>query len=67
MPVRVRHDGWHPDKQRAFIAALATTRRLDRAALAVGMSRESAYYLRRHRGGKSFAAAWDEIMGGRTG
>jgi hypothetical protein len=33
------------------------------AAARVGMSRETAYRLRRKRGAASFCAAWDAIMG----
>lgn len=62
VPVRPRHDGWTPERQRAFLAALASTRCIDRAARAVGLSRESAYRLRRHPQARSFAAAWDEIL-----
>jgi len=36
VPVRPRVNGWDPDAQRAFIALLATTGSLRRAALAIG-------------------------------
>jgi hypothetical protein len=62
VPVRARRDGWTPGRQRAFIAALASTQCVDRSAAAVGLSRESAYRLRRRAGAESFAAAWDAIM-----
>lgn len=42
---------------------LAETRCVKRAAEAVGMSRESAYRLRKRRGAGSFCAAWDAILG----
>jgi hypothetical protein len=48
-----------------FIAALARTGCVGRAAAAAGMSRESAYRLRRRKGAGSFAAAWDSIMAAR--
>jgi hypothetical protein len=35
------------------------------AARAAGMSRESAYRLRRRKGAESFAAAWDSIVAAR--
>ena len=62
VPVRARHDGWTPERQRAFIAALAATLCVDRAAASVGLSRESVYRLRRHPKGASFAAAWDAVV-----
>jgi hypothetical protein len=62
VPVRSRRDGWTPERQRAFIAALAKTLCIDRAAASVGLSRESVYRLRRHPGAGSFAAAWDAVM-----
>ncbi len=54
-----RHDGWTPRRQRDFITALAITGTVQRAARAVGMSRESAYKLRKRAGAESLAAAWD--------
>ena len=39
---RFRHDGWTPDRQRDFIAALAQTGCVTDAAAAVGMSVRSA-------------------------
>lgn len=62
VPVRSRADGWTPDRQRAFIAALRTRPCIEAAARAAGMSRESAYRLRRKPGAESFAAAWDAAM-----
>jgi hypothetical protein len=48
-----------------FIAALARTRCVGQAAAEAGMSRESAYRLRRSAGAESFAAAWDSILAAR--
>ncbi|MGZ8361863.1 MAG: hypothetical protein ACXWUX_15200 [Allosphingosinicella sp.] len=62
VPTRVRRDGWTPERQRAFIAALAETLCVDRAACAVGLSRESAYRLCRLPGAASFAAAWSAAL-----
>jgi hypothetical protein len=62
VPVRARHDGWTPERQRAFIAALAKGYRAGRAAARVGMSRKSAYALRSRAGGEWFAAAWDAAV-----
>jgi hypothetical protein len=62
VPVRARRDGWTPERQRRFIAALAETRSAGRAARAVGMSREGAYQLRGRPGAESFVAAWDAAL-----
>lgn len=61
VPVRrkPRHDGWTPEKQRRFIETLADTGLVNLAAKAVGMTRESAYQLRRSEHGAGFARAWD--------
>jgi len=54
----LRHDGWPPERQRAFIDALADTGSVKHAAKVVNMSSEDAYYLRRQPGAEEFAAAW---------
>ncbi|MEO5493129.1 MAG: hypothetical protein ABIR08_03785 [Sphingomonas sp.] len=61
VPVRrvPRFDGWTEEKQRRFIEALADTGLVGAAAKAVGMSRVSAYKLRRSAHGAAFARAWD--------
>ena len=56
---RPRYDGWTEEKQRRFIETLADTGLVSAAAKAVGMSRESAYRLRRSPYGAAFARAWD--------
>jgi len=56
---RPRHDGWTEEKQRRFIETLADTGLVSVAAKAVGMTRESAYKLRRAAHGAAFARAWD--------
>jgi hypothetical protein len=58
----VRHDGWTAAKQRSFCETLAECGQVERAAQAVGMSRESAYRLRRREGGRAFALAWDAAL-----
>lgn len=63
VPVRARRDGWTPLRQAAFLGYLAETRCVKRAAAKVGMSRESAYRLRRKEGAAGFCAAWSTIMG----
>jgi hypothetical protein len=65
VPGRARRDGWTAERQRAFIAALARTGCVGRAAAEAGMRRESAYRLKRRKGAESFAAAWDSILAAR--
>jgi hypothetical protein len=60
--VSPRADGWTPDKQAAFIEALAETACVATAAGRVGMSRESAYRLRSRPGASSFRAAWEAAL-----
>ena len=57
-----RHDGWTIDRQKIFIRSLAMTRNVSRAAAAAGMSRESAYRLRRRAEGVALAESWDWIL-----
>lgn len=59
-----RHDGWTPDRQRGFIAALVEIGVVSAAAKSVGLSAKSAYALRRRAGPDSgFARAWDFALG----
>ena len=53
-----RHDGWTPERQKAFIEALADTGAVSRAAAMVNMSPEGAYYLRRQPQADEFRRAW---------
>jgi hypothetical protein len=54
-----RHDGWTPERQRLFIAALREIGMVSAAAAAVGMSRKSAYALLARAGAESdFARVW---------
>lgn len=62
VPRHYRHDGWTPDRQRAFIAALAETGSVKAAAKRINMSPEGAYYLRRQPGADSFRAAWNAAL-----
>lgn len=57
-----RHDGWTPERQRAFIEALADTGSVAAAARAVDMSSEGAYHLRRQPGAQEFRAAWEAAL-----
>lgn len=62
VPRKYRHDGWTPERQRAFIAALAETGSVSHAAKALNMSAEGAYYLRRQPGADEFRAAWEAAL-----
>jgi hypothetical protein len=57
-----RVDGWTEEKQRAFIALLATTGSQRRAAMALGMAPYGAAKLREAPGSDSFNAAWDRAL-----
>ena len=57
-----RVDGWNEEKQRAFIALLATTGSPRRAAMALGMSPKGATNLREAEGSGSFNAAWERAL-----
>jgi|GEM_PF-2914825 len=62
VPVAPRHDGWTPDRQRAFLEALADTGCVEAAAKAVNMSRQSAWRLRRRSDARAFDAAWEAAL-----
>ena len=64
--MRVRRDGWTPERQQAFIAALRRTLCVTAASRAVGMARETAYRLRARPDASSFAGAWDAAMARRA-
>lgn len=57
-----RYRGWTPDRQRQFIHQLSRIGVVSAAAKAVGMTRDSAYKLRRRKDAESFAAAWDMAL-----
>lgn len=62
VPVKPRHDGWTPERQRGFIDRLCVTGCIARAARAVGKSPQSVYRLRDLPGATSFARAWDRAL-----
>ncbi|HZG08001.1 MAG TPA: hypothetical protein VEZ70_03370 [Allosphingosinicella sp.] len=62
VPRRYRHDGWTPERQKAFIEALADTGSVRRAARQVNMSQANAYALRRSAGAEGFRRAWDAAL-----
>lgn len=53
---------WTPAKQRIFLAALAETGSIARAARAAGMSRSSAHRLRARLAGTPFDRAWSQAL-----
>ncbi|WP_298308309.1 hypothetical protein [uncultured Erythrobacter sp.] len=62
--VKSRKDGWSPEVQCAFLAALFRSGSVTAAARTVGRSRASAYKLRERRGAESFARSWDQVLAG---
>jgi hypothetical protein len=57
-----RHDGWTPEVQRAFIAALVELGSPWEAAIEVGRTESGAYKVRTSAGGEGFATAWDGAL-----
>ncbi|MCZ8136469.1 MAG: hypothetical protein O9266_09200 [Porphyrobacter sp.] len=57
-----RHDGWTPERQIAFIEALADTGSVEAACKAVNMSTVGAYHLRRQPGAETFRKAWEAAL-----
>ena len=57
-----RHDGWTPERQRAFIGALADTGSVSRACRHVNMSTNGAYWLRRQPRSEGFRRAWEAAL-----
>ena len=57
-----RRNSITPDRQRAFISALAATGIVTQAAREIGASLEALYMLRRKAGAEGFAEAWDKAV-----
>jgi hypothetical protein len=57
-----RRDGWSPWHQRRFIAWLAVTGNVDKAAQAVGRTQSGAWGVRNAMGGEGFSQAWDAAL-----
>ena len=57
-----RRNSITPDRQRAFIAALAASGSVRQAARAIGASVEALYNLRARGGAEEFAAAWEKAI-----
>jgi hypothetical protein len=58
-PLRYRSDGWTPQRQRAFVEALADCGIIRQAAAEVGMSEQSVSRLRRRPDARAFDIACD--------
>ena len=56
---RLSGDGWTAEAQRAFLVHLAQNGCVSLACAHVGLSRQSAYALRRRAGNSVFAICWD--------
>ena len=59
---RQREDGWTPERQRQFLEELADCGIVREAAARVGMSRQSAWQLRRRAAGTAFASVWEAAL-----
>jgi hypothetical protein len=57
-----RRNAITPDRQRAFIAALAASGIVTQAAREIGASLEALYKLRHRSGAEGFAAAWEAAI-----
>ncbi len=57
-----RRNSITPERQRAFIAALAATGIVTQAALRIGASLEALYRLRHQPGAEAFSAAWEAAI-----
>jgi hypothetical protein len=62
VPVWSRANGWTPLRQAEFIGELAETRNVAEAARRLGLTRETAYRLRKRALSNSFVAAWDAAL-----
>ena len=62
VPVKARHDGWTPERQRGFVDRLVVTGSISKSARAVGMTPQSAHALRKRKGAASFSRAWDRAL-----
>ncbi|HEX8584044.1 MAG TPA: helix-turn-helix domain-containing protein [Allosphingosinicella sp.] len=62
VPLPVQHNGWTAPRQLRFVLELARGAGPAQAARLLGMTRQSAYNLRKRPGAESFVAAWDEAQ-----
>jgi hypothetical protein len=62
VPLRPRRDGWTPERQVAFLDALAASGCVAEACAAVGLSRQAAYALRVRPEAQQFRMGWDAAL-----
>lgn len=62
-----QHNGWTPERQQRFLDHLADVGSVAAAARAVGMTRQSAYWVRRQSWATDFATRWDTALAGAGG
>lgn len=62
VPRRYRHNGWTPERQKAFIRWLAVTGCVERAARMVNIAQTNCYALRMAPGAEGFRRAWDAAL-----
>lgn len=60
--LRPQHNGWTPERQQRFLDHLADVGSVAAAARAVGMTRQSAYWLRRQEHAADFRQRWDAAL-----
>ena len=60
--MREQRNGWTPERQRAFIEELADCGIVRQAAARIGMTEQSAYWLRRRDDAQSFNLAWEAAL-----
>jgi hypothetical protein len=60
--LRYQHNGWTKARQQRFLEHLALHGNVSAAARAAGMTKQSAYWLRRQPHSADFAAAWDAAL-----
>ena len=60
--LRPRHDGYTPDRQVAFLDALAESGCVEAACRSAGVSRSGAYAFRNRYDARRFRCAWDAAL-----
>lgn len=63
--LRPQHNGWTQARQQRFLAHLAAHGSVSGAARSAGMTRQSAYWVRRQPHSRDFAAAWEAALADR--
>jgi hypothetical protein len=63
VPTRRRYDGWTPERQRRYVAALACWGNGNIAAARVGLTPQSAARLRRRPDAAEFTRACEQAIG----